>query len=202
MAAAALRLRKSGKSRAMSSTQGWSPDPQRISRGVLLTCSFPSKVSSHLRAVSHYLNRISKPAHSLPLHWISYQMVWFSTRLLGKTRSSLLRMPWISTSQLGTMRHHSQGTILNLTSSLTLNCLTLSAETMPCRDWTLLMCQTFRCQTHQQYMTLLHQDASLEDDAASGASVHNLPQVNASVLPVIYVRNTIHTWRGTTPAME
>ena len=34
-------------------------------------------------------------------------------------------------------------------------------------------------------MTLLHQDASLENDAANGASVHNLPQVNACVLPVI-----------------
>ena len=50
------------------------------------------------------------------------------------------------------------------------------------RDRTLLMFQTFRCQTRQQYMTLLHQDASLEDDAANGASVHNLHQVNASVL--------------------
>ena len=36
-------------------------------------------------------------------------------------------------------------------------------------------------------MTLLHPDASLEDDAANGASVHNLPQVNASVLPVTCV---------------
>ena len=32
---------------------------QRMSRGVLLTCSFPSKSSSHLRAVSHCLNSIS-----------------------------------------------------------------------------------------------------------------------------------------------
>ena len=98
--------------------------PQRISRGVLLTCSFPSKVSSHLRAVSHYLNnRISKPVHrrSQPLHWTSFRMVWFSTSLLGTTRSRLLRMPWVSTSQPGTMRHHSQGTILTPTSSLTLN---------------------------------------------------------------------------------
>ena len=49
------------------------------------------------------------------------------------------------------------------------------------------MFQTFRCQTRQQYMTLLHQDASLEDDAANSASVQNLPQVNASVLPVTCV---------------
>ena len=49
------------------------------------------------------------------------------------------------------------------------------------------MFQTFRCQTHQQYMTFLHQDASLEDDAANGASVHNLPQVNASELPATCV---------------
>ena len=97
--------------------------PQRISRGVLLTCSFPSKVSSHLRAVSHHLNRISKLAHrrSQPLHWISCRMVWFSTSLLGATRSRLQRMPWVSTSQPGTMRHHSQGTTSTLTSSLKLN---------------------------------------------------------------------------------
>ena len=66
---------------------------QRMSPGVLLTCSFPSKVSSHLRAVSHYLNnRISKLAlrRSHPLQWISYRMVWFSTSLLGATRSRLL----------------------------------------------------------------------------------------------------------------
>ena len=62
-----------------------------------------------------------------------------------------------------------------------------AAVTMPCRDRTLLMFQTFRCQTHQQYMTLLHQDASLEEDAANGVSVHNLPQVNASVLPATCV---------------
>ena len=36
---------------------------QKTSQGVLLTCSFPTKVSNHLRAVSHYLNnRISKLA--------------------------------------------------------------------------------------------------------------------------------------------
>ena len=58
---------------------------------------------------------------------------------------------------------------------------------MPRRDRTLLMFQTLRCQTCQQCMTLLHQDASLEDDAANGASVHNLPQVNACVLPVTCV---------------
>ena len=60
------------------------------------------------------------------------------------------------------------------------------------RDRILLMFQTFRCQTRQQYMTLLHQDASLEDDAANGASAHNLPQVNASVLPATCVEYDSH----------
>ena len=41
-------------------------------------------------------------------------------------------------------------------------------------------------------MTLLHRDARLEADAASGASVHNQPQVNASVLPVICVEYDSH----------
>ena len=58
---------------------------------------------------------------------------------------------------------------------------------MPRRDRTLPMSKTLRCQTHQQYTTLLHQDAWLEEDAANGASVHNLPQVNASVLPATSV---------------
>ena len=40
-------------------------------------------------------------------------MVRFSTSLLGVTRSRLQRMPWVSTSQPGTMRHHSQGEDLN-----------------------------------------------------------------------------------------
>ena len=54
---------------------------------------------------------------------------------------------------------------------------------MPCRDRTL----TLRCQTRQQHTTLLHQDARLEEDAANGASVHSLPQVNGSVLLVVCV---------------
>ena len=49
-----------------------------MSPGVLLTCSFPSKVSIHLRAVSHFLNNsISKlaPTRSQLLQWISFRMV-------------------------------------------------------------------------------------------------------------------------------
>ena len=53
---------------------------------------------------------------------------------------------------------------------------------MPRRDRTLLLIKTVRCQTRQQYTTLVHQDARSEEDAANGASVHSLPQVNASVL--------------------
>ena len=60
------------------------------------------------------------------------------------------------------------------------------------RDRTLLMPQTFRCQMLLQCMTLLLRDARLEEDAASGASVHNQPQVNASVLPVICVEYDSH----------
>ena len=130
-----------------------------MSRGVLLTCSLPSKVSSHLRAVSHFLkNRISKLAlrRSQLLQWISYRMVWFSTSLLGATRGRLQRMPWVSTSPLGTMRHHSQGK----TSTLT-------------------------CQMYQQCMMSPLRDARLVEDAVSGASVHSLQQANANVLPAL-----------------
>ena len=54
------------------------------------------------------------------------------------------------------------------------------------------MPQTFRCQMLLQCMTLPLRDARLEEDAASGASVHNQPQVNASVLPVISVEFDSH----------
>ena len=52
---------------------------------------------------------------------------------------------------------------------------------------TLQMSKTLRCQTRQQYTTLLHQDAYSEEDAANGAPVHNLPLVNASVRPATCV---------------
>ena len=50
------------------------------------------------------------------------------------------------------------------------------------RDRALLMPQTFRFQMHLQCMTSQLRDARLEEDAANGALVHNLHQVNASVL--------------------
>ena len=56
----------------------------------------------------------------------------------------------------------------------------------------LLMPQTFRCQMLLQCMTLPLRDARLEEDAASGVSVHNQPQVNASVLPVTCVEHDSH----------
>ena len=56
-----------------------------MSRRVLLMCSFPSKVSIHLRAVSDYLNRISKLAlrRSQPLLWTRYRTIWFSNQPSG-----------------------------------------------------------------------------------------------------------------------
>ena len=88
---------------------------QKMDRETLPWCSLPSN-SSLPRAFSRCLNnRISKLAHrhSQPLHWISHRLDWFSTSPLGTTWSRLLRMPWVSTSQPGTMRHNSQGTISN-----------------------------------------------------------------------------------------
>ena len=60
------------------------------------------------------------------------------------------------------------------------------------RDRTLLTPQMFRCQMLLQCMTLPLRDARLVEDAASGASVHNQPQVNASVQPVICVEFDSH----------
>ena len=55
------------------------------------------------------------------------------------------------------------------------------------RDWTLPVIKTLRCQTRLLHTTQPHQDARLEEDGANGASVHSLPQVYASVLPVTCV---------------
>ena len=88
---------------------------QKMDRETLPKCSLPSN-SCHPRAFSHCLNnRISKLAlrRSQLLQWISHRMDWFSTSLLGPTWSRLQRMPWVSTSQQGTMRHHSPGEDLN-----------------------------------------------------------------------------------------
>ena len=112
-------------------------------------------------------------------------MDWFSTSLLGPTRSSLQQMPWISTSHPGTMRYHSQGKTSTLTPSSTLNWLTLSAETMLRRIRTHLLPQTFRCRMHLQCMTSPLRDARLVEDAACGASVLSLQLANASVLPAL-----------------
>ena len=83
---------------------------QKMDRETLPGCLLPSN-SSHPRAFSHCLNnRISKPAHrrSQPLQWTSHRLDRFSTSLLGTTLSRLLRMPCVSTSLLGTIRHHLQ----------------------------------------------------------------------------------------------
>ena len=71
MAAAASGHRKSGKTTGRAGRQirvglPILDNPQGMMRGALLTCSFPSKVSSHLRAVSHCLNSISRPVHRSP----------------------------------------------------------------------------------------------------------------------------------------
>ena len=88
MAAAGLGLRKSGKSRAKSSNQGWSPnsgqDAEHESASfadVLVSEQGQHSSSSGLR----YLNRISKLAlrRSQSLLWISHRTVWVSTTRLG-----------------------------------------------------------------------------------------------------------------------
>ena len=47
------------------------------------------------------------------------------------------------------------------------------------------MLQTFRCQMHLQCMISPLRDARLVEDAASGVSVHSLPQANANVPPAL-----------------
>ena len=82
MAAAGLGFRKSGKFRAKSSNQSWSPNSAQDAE---------HESAGHLPAVSDYPNRISKLAlrRSQPLPWISYRTVRVSTSLLGPTRSRL-----------------------------------------------------------------------------------------------------------------
>ena len=61
------------------------------------------------------------------------------------------------------------------------------------RDRTLLTPQMFRCLMHLQCMISPLRDALLVEDAASGEKVHNQPQVNASVQPVVSVVYDLQT---------
>ena len=164
MAAAGAGLRKSGKIRAKSSNQGWSPNSGQDAEhesASLVDVFVPSKVSSHLRAVSHYPQQLNQQAGTQTQHASSMNSAPIQRRLQCA--------PWTRTSQLGIMKLHLQEKTSTLTPSLTLTDSTLSAETMLHRDRTLLTPQMFRCLMLLQCMTLPLRDALLVEDAASGA---------------------------------
>ena len=160
---AAAGFRHSGKSRAKSSTQGWSPNSGQVaedaSRNPALVLASGHEQQSSASNLTLPQQEDQQAGTQTQSASSVDQMDRATTTLLGTTRRRLLRMPRVSTSLLGTIRHHSQATILTLPASLKLNRLTLSAETMPRRDRTLPSIETLRCQTHQQCTTLLHQDA-------------------------------------------
>ena len=75
-----------------------------------------------------------------------------ASSLEGSNRSRLPRMPWVSNSPLITVKHHSQGTIVNaqLTHLISRDDAAQGQDAPNAPD--VLM-------PHQRYMTLLHQDA-------------------------------------------
>ena len=134
-------------------------------------------------------NRICRPVHrrSQPLSHRTNHRVDQYSRVLGTTRHQPQREFWSSTSLLGTTLLHLQGQTLTLKTSPKLNSLTLSSETMPNRDRAPPVIKMLSCQMRLWHTTSLVQDARLVEYAASGASVHSLPQGNASVQPAACV---------------
>ena len=89
---------------------------QKTGRTALPWCSLPSINSSHLRAISHCHNSISKQAYrrsQLLLHWTSHRWDRDSTSLLGTTRPQPQREFRSSTSLLGTTSLHLQGHLIS-----------------------------------------------------------------------------------------
>ena len=147
--------------------------------------SLPSN-SSHPRAFSQCLNnRISKLAHrrSQPLHWTSHRLDRFSTSLLGTTGKDAMGQY----QPAGNNETPLAGDDLNSNVIVNAQLTHVISRDDALQGQDASNVSDVRCQTYRQCMTLLYQDASLEDDAANGASVHNLPQVNASVLPATCV---------------
>ena len=95
---------------------------QKMSHTALPWCSPLSINSSHLRAISHCHNSISKQENrrnQLLLHWTSHRWDRDSTSLLGTIRPQ--RELRSCTSLLGMAVHHLQRQTLTLTPSSTLN---------------------------------------------------------------------------------
>ena len=128
----------------------------RIVRGCEASCGAPLGTSGHRKS----MNRLSAASRigsvSLftgPTGWISTVPAYWERPDSDRDGSSG-PVPAFWERLL-----HLQGQTLTLKPSPKLNGLTLSAETMPCRERTLLLIDTLRCQIRQQFTTLLHQDA-------------------------------------------
>ena len=115
MAAAGLGLRKSGKSRAKSSNQGWSPNSGQDAEheSTSFVDVLVSEQGQHSSSSGPQITSTESASWLSDAVSLSYgsatERSWVSTSRLGPTRSRLQRMLRVSTSQLGTMRHHLQG---------------------------------------------------------------------------------------------
>ena len=124
---AAAGFRHSGKSRAKSSNQSWSPNRGQVTEDGLRN---PALVLASGHEQQSSASNLTLPQQEDQQDWHTdavsllsgpaTEWIGATTTLLGTTRRRLLRMPRVSTSQLGTIRHHSQATILSLPASLTL----------------------------------------------------------------------------------
>ena len=183
MAAAGLGLRKSGKFRAKSSNQGWSPNSGQDAEHE--SASFVDV------PVSEQGQHSSSSGLTLPQQ--QNQQVGSQTQSassmdqlqdgLGQYQPSGTNLEPPTAHASG--QYQPAGNNETPLARETLNWLTFLAETMLRRDRTLLMPQMFRCQMHLQCMISPLRDARLVEDAASGASVHSLQQANASVPPAL-----------------
>ena len=179
MAAAGLGLRKSGKSRAKSSNQGWSPNSGQAAQDesgsfVDVLVSEQGQHSSSSGFTDYLNNRISKLAlrRSQLLQWISYRMVSFSPSLLGPTLSRLQRNALGQYQPAGNNETPlaREDPIVNaqLIRLISRDDAHQGQDAYHASDDPMHRCTYSAC-----YQPL--RDARLVEDAASGASVHSLP---------------------------
>ena len=127
MAAAGLGLRKSGKSRAKSSNQGWSPNSGQAAEhesgsfvDVLVSEQGQHSSSSGLTLPQQQNQQAGSQTQSASsMDQLQNGLVQYQPS--GTNPEPPTANAWVSTSQPGTMRHHLQGKTSTLTPSSTLN---------------------------------------------------------------------------------
>ena len=200
MAAASLGLRKSGKSRAKSSNQGWSPnsgqaaDDQSGSFVDVLVSERDQQSSSSGLTLPQQNQQAGSQTQSasspdqLQNGSVQYQpsgndLEPPTTETLGQYQPA------------GNNETSLAGDDLNSNVIVNAQLTHLISRDDAAQGQMLPMPQTFRCQTYQQCMISPLRDARLVEDAVSGASVQSLQQANANVLPALCAEHDSSTAR-------